>query len=190
METVTTGTLAGAGSFKCEDCGYVVALAASDALPGCPNCGGSKFARASLFVGAEAEAARGNSAPSGELATLESSARTQIQTPGDYIAYEIDGTLQVAEVGADSLRVGRSMAAAIRFDDPTVSRRHALVMRQADGIRILDDRSLNGIFVNGERVEWKSLSSGDEIVIGRHRLIFLAVSADATAQHPETTANA
>ena len=65
----------------------------------------------------------------------------------------------------------------MRFDDPTVSRRHALIVRQADGVRVLDDRSLNGVFVNGERVEWRELHDGDEIVVGRHTLYFLDVVA-------------
>ena len=52
-------------------------------------------------------------------------------------------------------RIGRSLAADVRFDDPTVSRRHALIVRQPDGVRVLDDRSLNGVFVNGARVEWQ-----------------------------------
>jgi pSer/pThr/pTyr-binding forkhead associated (FHA) protein len=71
--------------------------------------------------------------------------------------------------------VGRSLAADIRFDDPTVSRRHALIVRQADGVRVLDDRSLNGVFVNGERVEWSPLRDGDEILVGRYRLSFVVV---------------
>jgi pSer/pThr/pTyr-binding forkhead associated (FHA) protein len=66
----------------------------------------------------------------------------------------------------------------VRFDDPTVSRRHALIVRQADGVRVLDDRSLNGVFVNGERVEWRVLTDGDEIVVGRYRLHFLEAAAD------------
>src|SRR3954451_17919895 len=49
MESLTSGTLAGTGSFRCEECGYVVTLAASDSLPDCPGCGGASFARASLF---------------------------------------------------------------------------------------------------------------------------------------------
>ena len=36
MESLTSGTLAGTGSFRCEECGYVVTLAADDALPDCP----------------------------------------------------------------------------------------------------------------------------------------------------------
>ncbi len=82
-------------------------------------------------------------------------------------------------------RIGRSLAADIRFDDPTVSRRHALIVRQPDGLRVVDDRSLNGVFVNGERVEWSTLADGDEIVIGRHHLHFcdlaMAVGAGARA---------
>jgi pSer/pThr/pTyr-binding forkhead associated (FHA) protein len=67
----------------------------------------------------------------------------------------------------------------VRFDDPTVSRRHALVVRQADGVRVLDDRSLNGVFVNGERVEWRALRDGDEIVVGRYRLVFASVPLES-----------
>jgi pSer/pThr/pTyr-binding forkhead associated (FHA) protein len=64
------------------------------------------------------------------------------------------------------------------LDDPTVSRRHALLGRQSDGVRLLDDRSLNGVFVNGERVEWTILKDGDEIEIGRYRLNFINVAPD------------
>ena len=38
---------------------------------------------------------------------------------------------------------------------------------------MLDDRSLNGIFLNGERIEWGDLSDGDELMIGRYRLFFV-----------------
>ena len=76
-------------------------------------------------------------------------------------------------------RIGRSLAADLRFDDPTVSRRHALVVRQADGVRVLDDRSLNGVFVNGQRVEWHALQDGNEILVGRHSLRFIDTSSAA-----------
>jgi pSer/pThr/pTyr-binding forkhead associated (FHA) protein len=46
-------------------------------------------------------------------------------------------------------------------------------------VRVLDDRSLNGVFVNGERVEWRVLHDGDEIVVGRYRLQFLEAATDA-----------
>ena len=69
----------------------------------------------------------------------------------------------------------------MRFDDATVSRRHALIVAQEDGVRVLDDRSLNGVYVNGRRVEWSPLGDGDEIVVGRHTLHFLDVAAVAAA---------
>jgi pSer/pThr/pTyr-binding forkhead associated (FHA) protein len=72
-------------------------------------------------------------------------------------------------------RIGRSIAADMRLDDPTVSRRHALVCRQAGRVRVLDDRSLNGLFLNGERVEWHDLDDGDELVIGRYKLHFIDI---------------
>ncbi len=78
-------------------------------------------------------------------------------------------------------RIGRSLAAHIRFDDPTVSRRHALLQRESDTARILDDRSLNGVFVNGERREWHELEDGDEIQLGRVPLRFLAAAPQAAA---------
>ena len=81
--------------------------------------------------------------------------------------------------------MGRSLAADVRFDDPTVSRRHALLVRQPDGVRVLDDRSLNGVFVNDERVEWRMLEDGDEIVVGRYRLHFISLDAQSAKRMPE-----
>ena len=71
-----------------------------------------------------------------------------------------------------SMRIGRSLSADLRFEDPTVSRRHAVLVTEDEGVRVLDDRSLNGVFVNGERIVSQLLTDGDEIVIGRYRLRF------------------
>jgi pSer/pThr/pTyr-binding forkhead associated (FHA) protein len=100
-----------------------------------------------------------------------------IDRPGQYLAYRSsDDRVLAFTLQREWTRIGRSLAADIRFDDPTVSRRHALIVRQADGLRVLDDRSLNGVFVNGERVDGRTLNDGDEIIIGRYRLAFLSVS--------------
>ena len=99
--------------------------------------------------------------------------RDGIDIPGQYLAYRgSDSNVIAFSLDREWTRIGRSLAADIRFDDPTVSRRHALIVRQPDGLRVVDDRSLNGVFVNGERVEWSALADGDEIVIGRHHLHF------------------
>ena len=91
--------------------------------------------------------------------------------PGDYVVYEEGDELRIVPLTREWTRIGRSLAADVRFDDPTVSRRHALIVRQPDGVRLLDDRSLNGVFVNGTRVDGRTLSDGDEIVVGRYRLL-------------------
>jgi pSer/pThr/pTyr-binding forkhead associated (FHA) protein len=100
-------------------------------------------------------------------------ARLGLTQPGKYLAYEESGRQVVTPLNQEWTRIGRSLAADIRFDDATVSRRHALVVSQAEGVRVLDDRSLNGVYVNGERVEWAPLTDGDEISIGRHSIFFL-----------------
>jgi pSer/pThr/pTyr-binding forkhead associated (FHA) protein len=97
-------------------------------------------------------------------------ARGLIERPGEYLFYEEGDELHTVALTREWTRIGRSLAADVRFDDPTVSRRHALIVRQPDGVRLLDDRSLNGVFVNGARVDGKALSDGDEIIVGRYRL--------------------
>jgi pSer/pThr/pTyr-binding forkhead associated (FHA) protein len=71
-------------------------------------------------------------------------------------------------------RVGRSIVADVRLEDPTVSRRHALLVRSGDEVVVLDDRSRNGVFVNGERVTEAPLADGDVLTLGRVRLRFTA----------------
>ena len=107
--------------------------------------------------------------------------RSALEMPGKYLAYEESGRQIVVPVAREWTRIGRSLAADVRFDDATVSRRHALIVAQEDGVRVLDDRSLNGVYVNGRRVEWSPLGDGDEIVVGRHTLHFLDVAAVAAA---------
>jgi pSer/pThr/pTyr-binding forkhead associated (FHA) protein len=109
--------------------------------------------------------------------------RANLGGPGRYLAFEQDDRVVVVPVSREWTRIGRSLAADIRFDDATVSRRHALIASEEGGVRVLDDRSLNGIQVNGRRVEWSPLTDGDEIVIGRHVLYFLdTVKAANTAE--------
>jgi pSer/pThr/pTyr-binding forkhead associated (FHA) protein len=105
-------------------------------------------------------------------------AREQIEQPGEYLFFEEGEQLRTVALTREWTRIGRSLAADLRFDDPTVSRRHALIVRQADGVRLLDDRSLNGVFVNGSRVEGKTLQDGDEIIVGRYRLSFLRIAPE------------
>lgn len=179
MEAFSAGTLAGAGSFRCESCGFAVALHELDEIPACPHCQGGRFKRASIF-GDHAE-----SEPIGthEVDTPEwlAEAREALVTEGHYLAFETDDRIRVVPLQDGWNRIGRSLAAHVRFDDPTVSRRHALIHCQDEGsARLLDDRSLNGVFLNGERIDWHELVDGDEIVIGRFHLYFMELAGDAS----------
>jgi hypothetical protein len=102
-------------------------------------------------------------------------ARTLAPEPGRYVTCrEDDGEIRLFPIERGWTRIGRSATADIRLDDPSVSRRHALIVsEQPDALRVLDDRSLNGVFLNGEVVEWGRLEDGDELAIGRFRLFAL-----------------
>jgi hypothetical protein len=187
MEQLNSGTLAGTGSFRCEQCGYVLTLSAADQLSDCPGCHGNAFVRASLFTSPPLAAPPGTAAA---REALIAEAQARIEQPGEYIVYQLDGQTEIVALTRDGTRIGRSLAANVRFDDPTVSRRHALIVREEESLRVLDDRSLNGVFVNGRRVESSLLAHGDEIVVGRHRLHFLLVAAVPAAAAAQTTAGA
>ncbi len=74
---------------------------------------------------------------------------------------------------SDVTRIGRHPESDIFLDDITVSRRHAEIRRGADGFALHDVGSLNGTYVNRERVEGAELRSGDEIQIGKFKLVGL-----------------
>src|SRR5439155_21026450 len=173
LDSFSTGTLAGAGCFRCGTCGFAVALHERDEVPACPHCGGEDFRRSSIFGELELREPTGGEVESPDWLD---EAREAIEHHGDYLAYDEDGQLRVIGLEGGWTRIGRSLAADIRFDDPTVSRRHAMVHRAEGVTRVLDDRSLNGVFVNGDRVDMRTLSDGDELTIGRFRLYFMSLT--------------
>jgi predicted RNA-binding Zn-ribbon protein involved in translation (DUF1610 family) len=196
MQTLTSGTITEAGSFRCLGCDYVLTLLGSDTLTDCPRCGGEDFVRASLFragrfdgnpshprteredtlAGPHSPAAISQAQAEHDAAVT--AAKERVEGPGEYLVYEEGGQWRTVALSREWTRIGRSLAADVRFDDPTVSRRHALIVRQPDGVRVLDDRSLNGVFVNGARIEGQTLNDGDEILVGRYRLSFFSVTSD------------
>jgi pSer/pThr/pTyr-binding forkhead associated (FHA) protein len=93
--------------------------------------------------------------------------------PGRYLAIEDAGEVVLMPLRSEVVRIGRSPANEIVLDDASVSRRHALLTRRGEATVILDDRSLNGIQVNGERVAEASLRDGDTIVLGHVTVRFV-----------------
>jgi pSer/pThr/pTyr-binding forkhead associated (FHA) protein len=93
--------------------------------------------------------------------------------PGRYIEIQGPDRALLIALADGVMHVGRGIAAELRLDDVSVSRRHAIIVPRLGGVRILDDRSANGTFVNGRRVQQADLHDGDVIVLGRVVLRFL-----------------
>ena len=150
----------------------------TDELPDCSRCGGVQYRRDSIF-----EARQDHGATTSEFAVPSapaspswlSDAREQLPGSDPCLAFQDDdGKLQIVPIERGWTRIGRSLTADLRLDDPSVSRRHALIVAEpGKPLRVLDDRSLNGLFLNGETVEWAPLRDGDELAIGRYSLYLL-----------------
>ena len=72
---------------------------------------------------------------------------------------------------ADLTRLGRHPDSEIILDDITVSRRHVTIERTEEGYVASDAGSLNGTYVNQERIERAVLHHGDELQVGKFRLV-------------------
>jgi hypothetical protein len=179
-EVHEAGTPADAGSFQCMDCSMPLSLDHSEPMPRCPSCGGTRFQVASIFEHASSQPTltqitiqAPREAPEGWLEEL----RDSIEEPGEYLAFHADGHAHLIALDQGWSRIGRSAGADIRLDDPTVSRRHAVLVRTPEGeLSALDDRSTNGILVNGTAVDWSPLEDGDVLQIGRYSLSILSTS--------------
>ena len=87
--------------------------------------------------------------------------------PGQYLEVQGPTRSLTIRLEGEPIHIGRGLSAGLRLDDSSVSRRHAILVPRARGARILDDRSSNGTFVNGRRVQQSELRNGDVIVLGR-----------------------
>jgi pSer/pThr/pTyr-binding forkhead associated (FHA) protein len=94
-------------------------------------------------------------------------------SPGRYLAIEDGADVVLLALDRDLTRIGRSPSSDIVLDDASVSRRHALITRRGDRTVILDDRSRNGVHVNGVRVSEADLHDGDLIACGHVSLRFV-----------------
>ena len=174
MRTFEAGTLAGAGSFKCEECGYAVALHERDEVPACPSCGGDSFRRASpvrrdrVRRGARGRERRGGVAATRRATRWWPTATTWRSTPATACRW------------CRSRTAGPGSAAASRRTCAWTTRRSRAatrsIYRDDDGAKVLDDRSLNGVFRNGERVDLAELEDGDTVAVGRFTLHFISLS--------------
>lgn len=149
----------------CTNCGHE--------LPGdarfCPECGtpAPDTARTDDTTASMDVGALDDSSPIGAVPDLEA---------GTGLLHVIRGPNAGSRflVDRDATSIGRHPDSHIFLDDVTVSRRHAEIDRVGTDLHLRDLGSLNGTYVNGERVEETVLGTGDEVQIGRFKLIFVA----------------
>lgn len=79
-------------------------------------------------------------------------------------------------IDREVITAGRHPESDVFLDDITVSRRHAEIVRSPDGFEMIDVGSLNGTYVNRERIDRVKLKNGDEIQIGKFKLLFFTAS--------------
>jgi pSer/pThr/pTyr-binding forkhead associated (FHA) protein len=85
---------------------------------------------------------------------------------------------------ADLVTAGRHPDSDVFLDDVTVSRRHAEFRRSPGGFEVRDVGSLNGTYVNRDRVDEVVLSNGDEVQVGKYRLVYYVSAADLGPDAP------
>ncbi len=168
-------------------------------MPFCTACGtqnpdGARFCSqcGTRLVSAEAPAA---GEPSGETtATIQIGVGSEKSETSDRALNPVDAAavdalpvghaLLVVQKGPgsgsrfllddDVINAGRHPESEIFLDDVTVSRRHAVFNRSGDTFTVSDVGSLNGTYVNRDRIEKVQLKDGDEVQIGKYRLVFFS----------------
>jgi len=110
----------------------------------------------------EADAAAADALPAGSALLIVQ------RGPGAGSRYLLD---------TDTVSAGRHPESDIFLDDITVSRRHVEFQREAGSFRVHDVGSLNGTYVNRDRIDDALLQNGDEVRIGKFRLVFFASAA-------------
>lgn len=102
-------------------------------------------------------------------------APVQPTSPGRYLEVQGPAETLLIRLSPGVTHIGRGLAADLHLDENSVSRRHAILHNRRSGMRVLDDRSSNGTFINGRRVLQADLHNGDILALGRVELRYLEV---------------
>ena len=155
---------------RCPECGHDLA----DGDRFCSGCG----ARIDPIehTGAITSIIRLGGATSGGLQPVGGQPRADLPTGSAMLLVHRgpgEGSEYALSADAAVVSIGRSPQSDVFLDDVTVSRKHAELRHGATGWSIRDVGSLNGTYVNRQRVDDRQLSGGDEVQIGKFRFIFL-----------------
>lgn len=107
----------------------------------------------------------------------DADARDAPSAPGCWLLVEQGGEQRAFPLTRPITHLGRGFGATLQLEDRGVSRRHAIVVQRRGSVRILDDRSVNGTWVNGRRVSDDELHDGDVLVLGRAVLVYRELTA-------------
>lgn len=102
-----------------------------------------------------------------------------LAAPGRYVALTDGDETMLVELEREVTHIGRGFSSDLRLEEQRVSRRHAILVQRGARVRLLDDRSANGTFVNGRRIIESELRDGDVILIGPVALRYVEVSIKA-----------
>ena len=95
---------------------------------------------------------------------------------GHYLAFAQDGAEWLVPIETKVTHVGRGLASDVRIEEQRVSRSHAILVLHGRHMRLLDNRSANGTFVNGRRIVATNITDGDVIRVGPVVMTYLHVS--------------
>jgi len=100
------------------------------------------------------------------------------------LTLQFEGTVLREYVIDASVTIGRLPDNAVIVDNPAVSGHHARVFREGDRVILEDLKSTNGTFVNGHPVTRHALQHGDEVLVGKHQLVFDSMADDRPVSAP------
>jgi pSer/pThr/pTyr-binding forkhead associated (FHA) protein len=153
----------------CAQCGTRLESTGPPAPVATPDVGGETTATIAIGTGDKAETSDRQLNPVDEAAVdalpVGHALLVVQRGPGSGSRFLLD---------ADVVNAGRHPDSEIFLDDVTVSRRHAEFHRSGESFTVSDVGSLNGTYVNRDRIDRVQLSDGDEVQIGKYRLVFFA----------------
>lgn len=103
----------------------------------------------------------------------------ELAAPGRYLALTDGDQTMLIALEREVTHIGRGFTADLRLEEHRVSRRHAIIVQRGARVRLLDDRSSNGTFVNGRRIIESELRDGDVMLIGPVAMRYVEVALRA-----------